>query len=146
MNKSRFKKVMVLFAIILVIIQIISPAVFAEQQSIEATQNNTSEQISDQTIESVSQSTEISRTEGKSSVSSSEEKQTMSSEQEIQSKRYKQTEPRSSNDISDEVSVNDWWIFENSVDDPLSATKAASAKVDYNFQFIWSLKKWRDNI
>lgn len=64
----------------------------------------------------------------------------MSSEQEIQSKRYKQTEPRSSNDISDEVSVNDWWIFENSVDDPLSATKAASAKVDYNFQFIWSLK------
>ncbi|OJG87068.1 hypothetical protein RV13_GL003869 [Enterococcus raffinosus] len=141
MNKSRFKKVMVLFAIILVIIQIISPAVFAEQQSIEATQNNTSEQISDQTIESVSQSTEISRTEGKSSVSSSEEKQTMSSEQEIQSKRYKQTEPRSSNDISDEVSVNDWWIFENSVDDPLSATKAASAKVDYNFQFIWSLKK-----
>jgi hypothetical protein len=133
----------------------ISPIVLADQEIVESEENNrTSEAMTSQTGEGVSQMSDSSSMASTPVESSTVEStipnfeippatQTSSSTEGKSDKKSKveaKKEPRSEQDISGVVTVNDWWIFEQAINDPLSATTAASAKSDYNFRFLWSLK------
>lgn len=149
MKKFQWEKAWIIFLSMVLIFQIISPRVFAEQQMTDSTSTSTREEITSETLESIDQTKELLDSISDTADSLIEESQTVHSENENSSevKTVKKVEERSQEvalndqDISEKVTVNDWWIFENTVDDPLSATTAASVQKDYNFRFIWSLKK-----
>lgn len=141
-------KLVAVISIVLLILQIISPVVVAEQQTTDSTKV-ISGQKEVQTLESLDKSKELiesTSVETESTTSESQKKESAeTSENSLETAKPAKLEAQANtpepNDLSDKVTVSDWWIFENSVGDPLSATTAASVQVDYNFRFVWSLKK-----
>lgn len=113
-----------------------------KESSQDSTQDSTENSRENKTAETTESTSEIREAATEASQTTTTTSENEAEEQSDEDQVVKtQGETASSNDLSTQVKVKEWQIFETSYDDPLSATKAASVETNYNLRFTWSLTK-----
>lgn len=145
MKQFKLTKGLGILTVFLFIFQTIAPVVFAEEQTMESSIISTSELRRNDLIGATSQSENQLGMELPTSESLMKEDQTKSAiktseTQELDNKKGGiETKARTAGDISENVTISEWSIYEDDENHPISATNPAKKDTDYNFQFKWSL-------